>query len=81
MMSLNSDHLQLFVGNLPHNVTEAELVDLFGKFGKVCTIYFFLLILYLDFFLSLLFSHFSFLSHSFSLLLLCIAAFWPRLFV
>jgi len=38
MMSLNSDHLQLFVGNLPHNVTEAELVDLFGKFGKVADV-------------------------------------------
>merc|ERR1719394_1673947 len=30
-----SDSQQLFVGNLPHNCNEEELMDLFGKFGKV----------------------------------------------
>ena len=29
------DSQQLFVGNLPHNCTDDELVDLFSKFGKV----------------------------------------------
>lgn len=31
----SGDSNQLFVGNLPHNCTEDELVDLFSKFGKV----------------------------------------------
>jgi len=30
-----SDSQQLFVGNLPHNCTDAELIELFGQFGKV----------------------------------------------
>jgi len=34
----NNDHLQLFVGNLPHNCSEADLSDLFSKFGKVADI-------------------------------------------
>ena len=29
------DSHQLFVGNLPHNCTERDLEELFGKFGKV----------------------------------------------
>ena len=29
------DSQQLFVGNLPHNCSEDELVELFSKFGKV----------------------------------------------
>lgn len=32
---MNSDHLQLFVGNLPHNCTDADLRDLFQAYGKV----------------------------------------------
>jgi len=31
----NSDSQQLFVGNLPHNCAEDELVELFTKYGKV----------------------------------------------
>lgn len=31
----NGDSQQLFVGNLPHNCTDEELVELFSKFGKV----------------------------------------------
>jgi len=31
----NSDSQQLFVGNLPHNCAEEELVELFTKYGKV----------------------------------------------
>ena len=34
-VSFTRDSNQLFVGNLPHNCTEDELVDLFSKFGKV----------------------------------------------
>ena len=30
-----SDSQQLFVGNLPHNCAEEELVELFTKYGKV----------------------------------------------
>uniref|UniRef100_A0A0K2U9F2 Uncharacterized protein n=1 Tax=Lepeophtheirus salmonis TaxID=72036 RepID=A0A0K2U9F2_LEPSM len=33
-----SDSQQLFVGNLPHNCSEADLQGLFGKFGKVLEI-------------------------------------------
>ena len=33
--SFTRDSNQLFVGNLPHNCTEDELVELFTKFGKV----------------------------------------------
>ena len=35
MVILTRDSNQLFVGNLPHNCTEEELVELFSKFGKV----------------------------------------------
>jgi len=33
--SFFSDSQQLFVGNLPHNCAEDELIDLFSKYGKV----------------------------------------------
>ncbi len=33
--SSNSDRKKLFVGNLPSNTTLEELIELFGKFGKV----------------------------------------------
>ena len=33
--SILRDSQQLFVGNLPHNCSEDELVELFSKFGKV----------------------------------------------
>ena len=36
-MLSTSDSQQLFVGNLPHNCGEEELVELFGKYGKVHT--------------------------------------------
>ena len=34
-LSFFSDSQQLFVGNLPHNCAEDELIDLFSKYGKV----------------------------------------------
>ena len=33
--SILRDSQQLFVGNLPHNCTDDELVELFSKYGKV----------------------------------------------
>ena len=33
-----SDSQQLFVGNLPHNCAEEELVELFTKYGKVSVV-------------------------------------------
>jgi len=35
MVSTNTDMYQLFVGNLPHNCTDQDLIELFGKYGKV----------------------------------------------
>ena len=35
-MLSTSDSQQLFVGNLPHDCGEKELVELFGQYGKVC---------------------------------------------
>ena len=41
IMSTNYSQ-QLFVGNLPHDCTEDHLTDLFGKFGKVKLLIFFI---------------------------------------
>ena len=33
--NIASDAMQLFVGNLPHNCSDEDLVELFGRYGKV----------------------------------------------
>ena len=35
MMLIFRDSQQLFVGNLPHNCSNEDLVELFSKYGKV----------------------------------------------
>jgi RNA recognition motif-containing protein len=39
LQSSASDAQQLFMGNLPHNCTEEDLVKLFGAWGKVIKLF------------------------------------------